>query len=129
MLRDTQTYVRCVEQGLTVFDLPAEKTALDRAQWQPILDWLAPVLNPAPRADSVVLKPTRPCTAPVPLRDEPVAPARQVRPSRPPAPTPRRDVPPVARQVPLGVLEGKPRRGFVARLASLFGVLVPQPRS
>jgi hypothetical protein len=67
----------------------------------------------------------------VPLREEPVAP-RAVKPGRAvvPAPAPRRDVPPAARQVPLGVLEGQPRRGFVARLASLFDVLrVPQPRS
>lgn len=129
VLRDTQTYVRCVEQGLTIFDLPVEKTLVDRAQWQPILAWLAPVLNPAPRSDAIALKPTRACTAPVPLREEPVAP-RAAMPGRAPAPATRRDVPAVARQVPLGVLEGQPRRGFVARLASLFDVLrLPQARS
>lgn len=128
VLRDTQTYVRCVEQGLTVFDLPAEKTQIDRAQWQPILAWLAPVLNPAPRLEPTGKRPTRPCTAPAPLRDEPVVPHAR-RPSKASTPAPRRDVPPVARQVPLGVLEGKPRRSFAARLASLFGVLMPQPRS
>jgi chromosome partitioning protein len=39
-IRDTQSYVRCIEQGLTVFDLPLSRTELDRAQWAPILSWL-----------------------------------------------------------------------------------------
>ncbi len=123
VLRDTQTYVRCVEQGLTVFDLAAEKTALDRAQWQPILAWLEPVLNPAARrADAPTLKPTRACTAPVPLREEPVpAPPRPVR--RGNAPEPRRNVPPATQQVPLGLLEGVRKRGLAGRLADLFGGL------
>ena len=129
VLRDTQTYVRCVEQGLTVFDLSPEKTAIDRAQWQPILAWMLPVLNPAPQAGAPALKPTRACTAPVPLR-EPAPEPRAARVSPAPAPAPRRDVPAVARQVPLGVLEGSPRRGLVARLASLFGGLrLAHPRS
>ncbi|MFN3565854.1 MAG: AAA family ATPase [Burkholderiaceae bacterium] len=46
-LRETQTYVRCVDQGLSVFDLPPSKAAADLAQWQPILEWLAPVWDPA----------------------------------------------------------------------------------
>ena len=45
-LRETQWYVRAIERGLTVFDLPASQGATDVAQWQPILDWLAPVLRP-----------------------------------------------------------------------------------
>jgi len=43
-LRETQAYVKCVEQGLTIFDLPAAQTQADRAQWQSILEWLEPVL-------------------------------------------------------------------------------------
>jgi chromosome partitioning protein len=42
-IRDTQSYVRCIERGLTVFDLPASRTEADRAQWAPILDWLEPL--------------------------------------------------------------------------------------
>ena len=42
-LRYAQTYVRCIERGLTIFDLPAERTRADREQWAPILDWLDPV--------------------------------------------------------------------------------------
>jgi chromosome partitioning protein len=45
-LRQTQTYTQCSEQGLTVFDLPEARTHVDRAQWQPVLDWLAPALTP-----------------------------------------------------------------------------------
>jgi len=40
VLRESQTYVRGVEQGLTLFDLPAAQAAGDLAQWQPIIDWL-----------------------------------------------------------------------------------------
>lgn len=47
VLRDAQAYVRCVEDGLTLFDLPPAKAAQDLAQWQPILGWLAPMLQPA----------------------------------------------------------------------------------
>lgn len=40
VLRDTQLYVRCIERGLTIFDLPADRTRSDREQWDAILDWL-----------------------------------------------------------------------------------------
>jgi chromosome partitioning protein len=45
-LRETQMYSRALERGLTMFDLPAVQAAADLAQWQPILDWLEPVLSP-----------------------------------------------------------------------------------
>ena len=62
VLRETQAYVRCVERGLTLFDLPTAHVQADLAQWQPILQWLEPVLQraPAPRkieAARPVLKP------------------------------------------------------------------------
>jgi chromosome partitioning protein len=43
VLRDTQTYVRCVERGLTIFDLPPSRAQADREQWAPILEWLDPL--------------------------------------------------------------------------------------
>jgi chromosome partitioning protein len=43
VLRDTQIYVRCIERGLTIFDLPAARTQADREQWGAILDWLDPL--------------------------------------------------------------------------------------
>jgi chromosome partitioning protein len=49
-LRETQTYVRCVDQGLSVFDLPPAKAEADLAQWRPILQWLAPVLDASARS-------------------------------------------------------------------------------
>lgn len=48
VLRETQGYVRCVEQGLTLFDMPPSKVEVDLAQWKPILNWLKPVLHAAP---------------------------------------------------------------------------------
>lgn len=70
VLRDAQAYVRCVEDGLTLFDLPPAKVAQDLAQWQPILDWLAPVVQPAAAASVA-----RGLPATAPLR---AAPARSV---------------------------------------------------
>jgi cellulose biosynthesis protein BcsQ len=48
VLRETQTYVQCLERGMTLFDLPTERVATDLRQWQPILDWLKPQLAVAP---------------------------------------------------------------------------------
>jgi chromosome partitioning protein len=45
-LREAQVYVRSIEQGLTLFDLPEHLTLEDRAQWTPIIDWLRPILWP-----------------------------------------------------------------------------------
>ena len=44
VLRETQTYVQCLERGMTLFDLPPERVATDLAQWKPILGWLQPQL-------------------------------------------------------------------------------------
>ncbi len=51
-LRETQAYVKAVEQGLTIFDMPAQQTQADRAQWQSILEWLEPVLHMTTRTAS-----------------------------------------------------------------------------
>lgn len=64
VLRETQAYVRCIEQGLTLFDLPAAQVQADMAQWRPILDWLDPVLRPAPASatgSAAVMRSTFPC--------------------------------------------------------------------
>jgi chromosome partitioning protein len=67
VLRDTQAYVRCVERGLTLFDLPATHVRTDMAQWQAILKWLEPVLHPvAPVAEPARPRVVRPCYVPTP---------------------------------------------------------------
>jgi chromosome partitioning protein len=43
VLRDSRMYVRCIERGLTIFDLPAARTQADRDQWNAIIDWLDPL--------------------------------------------------------------------------------------
>lgn len=46
VLRETQLYVKSLERGLTLFDVPADKVATDMAQWEPIVDWLRPIVKP-----------------------------------------------------------------------------------
>jgi chromosome partitioning protein len=43
VLRETQVYVKALENDLTVFDLPAQTHSADLQQWEPILEWLRPV--------------------------------------------------------------------------------------
>jgi chromosome partitioning protein len=117
VLRETQVYVRCVEQGLTLFDLPASQVATDRVQWRSILEWLDPVLHPVAAPEVFALKPTRPCTVPGELA--PVS-LRSVRVETPP-PAPRRPEPVPSRAVPLGILEAAPKRGVAQRVAEWFG--------
>ncbi|WP_298924095.1 ParA family protein [uncultured Ramlibacter sp.] len=45
VLRETQLYVRSLEKGLTVFDLAPSLVTADLAQWDPILQWLRPLLT------------------------------------------------------------------------------------
>lgn len=40
-LRDSQNYIRSMENGVSIFDLPARPMQKDLQQWQPIIDWLA----------------------------------------------------------------------------------------
>jgi chromosome partitioning protein len=87
-LRETQAYVRSVEQGLTLFDLPASKVQTDLTQWQPIVDWVdaawraseRPAKSPAHARASL----PAPHRAPSAARDSRVAhdaPQRAARPS------------------------------------------------
>ena len=39
-LRTSQLYVRAVENGLSIFDMPLSASAADREQWQPVVAWL-----------------------------------------------------------------------------------------
>lgn len=66
-LRAAQVYVRAVENGISIFDMPEAITQFDRSQWAPILEWVDPVfdtsLNASARADR-----TRPASMVSPLR-------------------------------------------------------------
>jgi chromosome partitioning protein len=64
VLRETQNYVRCIERGLTLFDLPPAKVQDDLDQWRPIIEWLQPILRPAPRTEAPAVT-----AAPVPAPD------------------------------------------------------------
>jgi chromosome partitioning protein len=50
-LRETQLYLRSLERGTMIFDLPPSITATDLKQWEPILNWLKPLLFPLQAAD------------------------------------------------------------------------------
>ncbi|RYF72619.1 MAG: ParA family protein [Comamonadaceae bacterium] len=49
-LRDTQNYVQLAARGLTLFDVAPGRVQRDLEQWQPLLQWLSPSAQPAPRA-------------------------------------------------------------------------------
>ncbi len=38
--RETQNYIRAVQQGLGIFELPGGQAAHDVEQWRPLLEWL-----------------------------------------------------------------------------------------
>ena len=40
-LRQTQVYVYCAREGLTVFDLPRSRAEQDWEQWRPLTRWIA----------------------------------------------------------------------------------------
>ncbi len=40
-LRDTQLYVQCANEGVSLFDLPPSRAARDVEQWQPLLEWIS----------------------------------------------------------------------------------------
>ena len=116
VLRESQAYVRCIEKGLTLFDLPTTQVKTDLVQWKPIIQWLRPVLQPA-------LKPTEP-------QKEDLAIARE---SNPPAKAilrdaPRRAAEPVVARGPALRLSGQPTvRRAPSAMSRLIDAL-PIPR-
>ena len=71
-LRGSQIYVRAVENGLSIFDMPASVTAVDREQWEPLLQWLLQGAFAPSNADNAPAcahhAPSRPTTSPAILR-------------------------------------------------------------
>ena len=39
-LRDTQNYINAAEQGLGIFEMPANRVREDLTAWQPLIEWL-----------------------------------------------------------------------------------------
>lgn len=39
-LRETQNYIKSMDRGLSIFDLPMSRVKADVEQWQPILKWV-----------------------------------------------------------------------------------------
>lgn len=118
-LRETQGYVRCIEMGLTLFDLPAAKAQADLAQWQPIIDWLGQAWRAAEPAGGAARAPSRPAAA---------TPTPRAAPSPVPPPVP---APALAQRAPalssdlapLAVIQPPqtaPRSGIAHRLSRLF---------
>lgn len=57
VLRESQAYVQCLERGMTIFDLPADRVPTDLRQWEPILGWLRPQLALSPAATASAPQP------------------------------------------------------------------------
>jgi len=122
-LRETQAYVRCVEQGATLFDMPAAKVEADLAQWKPILAWVDEAWQEATKADVMARAAARMSAPHTPA----AAPA-----SAPPVRAPAR----VGTAATRGVQSGDPfgprptnpliktpagERGIAGRIGRLFG--------
>jgi len=122
-LRETQAYVRCVEQGATLFDMPPAKVEADLAQWKPILAWVEEGWQEATKADVMARAAAR-MSAP------------QTPPAAAPAVAPRAPAR-VGTAVTRGVQTGDPfgprptnplikpssgERGIAGRIGRLFGV-------
>ena len=112
-LRETQVYVRLVEQGLTLFDLSPAKAEADLQQWEPILEWLHKAWRSAGQAEQAAKAPARPVDGrPEPARAAVAMSARPIRPT--PA---RRPAPALAQPVTVPA-----RRAQGGPLDWLFGV-------
>ena len=54
VLPQSSAYVRCIDKGLTLFDLPLEEIEADLAHWKPLLQWLRPLVRPAANASEAM---------------------------------------------------------------------------
>jgi chromosome partitioning protein len=52
-LRTAQLYVRAVENGLSIFDMPLNVSQQDREQWRPIIQWLGDKVFKLKKSDEV----------------------------------------------------------------------------
>jgi len=47
VLPQSHLYVRCIDSGLTLFDLSLDEMESELAHWKPLLQWLRPLVRPA----------------------------------------------------------------------------------
>jgi chromosome partitioning protein len=50
VLPQSHAYVRCIDQGLTLFDMPLSEIESDLDHWKPLVQWLRPLVRPAANA-------------------------------------------------------------------------------
>ena len=55
VLPQSHVYVRCIDKGLTLFDLPLDEIEADLAHWKPLMQWLRPLVRPAANANDPVV--------------------------------------------------------------------------
>lgn len=51
VLPQSHAYVRCIDQGLTLFDMPLNEIEGDLDHWKPLVQWLRPLVRPAANAN------------------------------------------------------------------------------
>jgi chromosome partitioning protein len=68
VLPQSHVYVRCIDKGLTLFDLPLDEIEADLAHWKPLLQWLRPLVRPAANANEPIVPGAG--SAATPSRDE-----------------------------------------------------------
>lgn len=76
VLPQSHVYVRCVERGLTLFDVPQAQVEEELTHWQPLLQWMRPLLQPPANAGAVAEGPLRaagalPRNLATPVMDQP----------------------------------------------------------
>lgn len=78
-IRQAQAYVKCMESGISLFDLPVEKVSAYLGDWQQLTDWIDAIMATAPAIPGSTMQ--KPVTAPQPdiLHQMPRVPAAQQR--------------------------------------------------
>ena len=66
VLREAQHYVKSLDSGLTMFDLQDNAHAIDLLQWDPILEWLSPIMKVPHLSHSAMVEPAQVVVAPAP---------------------------------------------------------------
>jgi chromosome partitioning protein len=73
VLPQSSAYVRCIDKGLTLFDLPLGEIEADLAHWKPLLQWLRPLVRPAANASEATPGPVQAGrSADAPVIDQPM---------------------------------------------------------